>query len=81
MTTAFAHAARGSLLSAFLVQPFGFVLAIGAATAFWGGLHVGLTGSRIWGVCGRMMTPRMLWMVAALAAAAWAYKFATWPTA
>ena len=46
MTTAFAHAASGRLDRAFMTQPAGTVLALGAATVFWIGLHTAVTGSR-----------------------------------
>jgi hypothetical protein len=79
MTTAFAHAARGSLLDALRTQPFGLAFALVVAMAFWGSLHVCLTGSQLAPVCGRMLRLGVLWAAAALAAAAWAYKYATWP--
>jgi hypothetical protein len=79
MTTAFADAAHARFADAFLAQPFGLLLALGTAAAFWAGLHVALTGSHLGRLCGRMLTPRVLWILAALAAAAWAYKWATWP--
>ena len=79
MTTAFAHAVRGRLGEAFVAQPFGLLLALGTAAGFWGGVHVALTGSQLGRVCGRLVAPRVLWTLVALAAAAWAYKWATWP--
>ncbi len=81
MTTACAYAADGRFLSAITAQPFGFLLALGAATGFWGALHVAATGSRIGPVCGKLLTPTVLWTVTGLAFGAWAYKYATWPGA
>jgi hypothetical protein len=81
MTTAFAYAAHGRLTEAFLAQPFGLLVAIGTAVAFWVGLHVALTGSHLGRFFGKLMTARVLWTLAALAAAAWAYKWVTWPRA
>jgi hypothetical protein len=78
MTTAFAHAVRGELGEALLCQPLGLLLAITTATAFWAGLHIAATGSQVWRLYARLLNPRVLWMVAALAAAAWIYKWATW---
>lgn len=79
MTTAVSLAARGRLWDSFATQPFGLVVALAAAVGFWSGLHVAVTGSQLGRVYGRLMTPAVLWSVAALAAAAWAYKWATWP--
>jgi hypothetical protein len=78
MTTAFAHAVRGELGAALICQPMGLLLAVGAAAAFWAGLHIAITGSEVWRVYSRLLTPRMLWIAAALTAAAWIYKWATW---
>ncbi len=80
MTTAFAHAADGEFRASFLSQPLGFMLALGAAAGFWGAVHVAATGSQLGTVSARLMQPRALWVLAGLAAAAWAYKFATWPS-
>jgi hypothetical protein len=79
MTTAFAHAVRGHFWAAFLAQPMGFLLSLGTAGAFWAGLYISATGSQLGRVFGRMVTGRVLWSLAALAGAAWAYKWATWP--
>lgn len=80
MTTSFALAAEGHLLAAAHAQPFGLGLCLSTAAGFWGCLYVAATGSRLGEVCGRMLTGRVLWGVAALAAAAWAYKWVTWTT-
>jgi len=58
----------------------GFLLALGAAAGFWVALHITLTGSQLGRTCARMMTPRVLWAMAGLLVAAWAYKYVTWPT-
>ncbi|MBL9031657.1 MAG: DUF2752 domain-containing protein [Phycisphaerae bacterium] len=78
MTTAFAHAARGNFGRAFLAQPFGFLLAVGVAGAFWISLHVLATGSAAWQTFRVLTRPRVLWLLLALALASWAYKWATW---
>ena len=79
MTTAFAFAAEGDMASAARAQPMGLVLALATAAGFWAALHVALTGSRLGSICARMLGARWLWAIAALAAASWAYKLATWP--
>jgi hypothetical protein len=80
MTTAFSHAADGDLRASFLAQPLGCILALGAAAGFWGAVHVAATGSQLGTVCARLLQPRALWGLAGAAAAAWAYKYATWPS-
>jgi len=77
MTTAFAHAAHASPVRSFLAQPFGAVLAVLAAAGFWAGLHVTWTGSRVGELCGTLLRPRVMWLVVAAAALAWAYKLWT----
>lgn len=77
MTTAFAHAAHGDLASASRAQPLGAVLAVLTASAFWASVHVAATGSRLAGVCGTLLRPRVMWLVLAAAALAWAYKLYT----
>lgn len=79
MTTSFARAAHGQPLGAFRAQPFGLLLALGTAGAFWACLHAAATGSRVGPVYGRILTGKAIWVLAGLALAAWAYKTATWP--
>ncbi|MEX2219019.1 MAG: DUF2752 domain-containing protein [Phycisphaerales bacterium] len=78
MTTAYAHAVRGQFPGAFRAQPFGLLLALGTGAAFWAGLYISATRSQLGRVFGRMVTGKVLWCIAALAAAAWAWKWATW---
>ena len=78
MTTAFAHAAHGHFLDAFRAHPLGLVLALTAAAGFWVGLHAAFTGSRVLSVCGKLLTPKVLWTAAALWGASWAYKVFFW---
>lgn len=80
MTTAFAHAADGAPVAALRAQPLGGLMALGAATGFWAGLHGCVFGSRIGRVYGTLLRRRVLWGVVALTAAAWGYAIATWPT-
>jgi hypothetical protein len=79
MTTSFAHAAHGHLGPAIGAQPMGAALALAASAAFWIGLHVALTGSDLGRVCGILLRPRVLWLIAGAAGAAWAYKLLVWP--
>jgi hypothetical protein len=80
MTTAFSHVAHGEFVAGFWAQPLGSVLALAAAAGFWGAVHVAVTGSQLGAYSARMLRPRVLWGLAGAAAAAWAYKYATWPT-
>lgn len=79
MTTAVTHAAHGNLWEAFVTQPFGLLVALGFAAAFWVGLFVAATGSQVGRIYGSVFRPRVLWGLAALAGAAWAYKWMVWP--
>lgn len=79
MTTAFAHAARLELWEAAKAQPMGFLLALMAATGFWPAAFVAATGSRVGLVYATLFSPRMLWVLVAMGAGAWAYKFIMWP--
>jgi len=78
MTTSFAFAAHGQFGRSFTTQPFGFVLALLTAAAFWAGLHIAATGSPAGRMYARLMRPRALWVLTGLALAAWGYKWATW---
>ena len=84
MTTAFAHAVRGSLWEAARVQPMGMLLAVGTASVAVVGAFVALTGSRVGHVLGARITPRVVVVLAALALAAWGYKVmamrGAWPS-
>lgn len=74
MTTAFAHAAEGQLLAAFLTQPLGGVLAVVTAMVLLVGSYVALTGTPIAGLFGRLWSPGAAWAIGGFAAAAWIYK-------
>lgn len=78
MTTAFAHAADGCYAQAAATQPFGLLLALGAATVFWGALHGAITGVRVPHIALRAVNGRSLLALLGLGLAAWAYKLATW---
>lgn len=76
MTTSFAHAAEGDLVGSVLAQPFGALLAIATASAFWLSSFTAATGARVHDALGNALRPRIMWVIAALALAAWAYKIA-----
>ena len=78
MTTSFTHAAHGRLLESLLTQPLGMMLSVLAAAAFWIGLFVALTGSRLGEHALRLLSTRSLIALAALGAVAWVYKIAVW---
>lgn len=74
MTTAFAHAADGDLVSSFLAQPFGAVLAIAAAAALFVGSWVAISGSDVIALLARQAGPRLGVAVVAGLLAAWVFK-------
>lgn len=76
MTTSFAFAAEGQYARSLLAQPMGLLLCLGAATGFWIVVHTLLTGGRTWIMFEFLTRPRSIWIIAGLAAAAWAYKLA-----
>jgi len=74
MTTAFATAADGHLVGAFVVQPMGAALAVGTAMALIVGAWTAATGSRVAWLFGRLGTRRTAWFVGGAFVAAWGYK-------
>lgn len=80
MTTAFAHAADGHFVAAFLAQPAGLVGAISIACLACAALHVALTGSALARIANQLANRRTLFVAIAIVLASWAYKFATWET-
>lgn len=74
MTTAFASAAHMQPGRSFIAQPMGALLALAAATGFWGALHVAVFGSRLGTLVGRTLRPRLLWVIAGIWCASWVYK-------
>ena len=76
MTTSFAYAVRGRLIAAFIAQPFGLILCLGTAAAFWSAIYVAATGRPAYlllrFVPGRVHA--VLWP--SLTLAAWAWKIA-----
>lgn len=78
MTTAVTQASHGDFLGAFLTQPAGTLIALGAAAAFWICLHSALTGSRAVRTLAGLTTPRGLITIGVAVGLAWAYKAVTW---
>ncbi|HYD00710.1 MAG TPA: DUF2752 domain-containing protein [Phycisphaerales bacterium] len=78
MTTAFTHTAHGNYLKAFTTQPGGMLASLGVAAMLWVCLHTALTGSRSLELCGKLLTPKALWIAAGIWLGSWAYTFVTW---
>ena len=77
MTTAFAHAVRGQLISAFHAQPAGLLIAFATALATIMSAAVLITG-RAWRINWYRLAPmRVTVAIAVILLAAWAYKLAT----
>lgn len=77
MTTAFAHAVRGRLISAFHTQPAGLLLAFTAAIGTMIAAAVLITG-RAWRINWYRLAPvRVAVAIGVTLLAAWAYKLAT----
>lgn len=81
MTTAFTHATHGRYPTAFVTQPGGMVASLGVAAFAWVCLHTALTGSRSLELCGKLLTPKALWIAAGIWLGSWVYTFITWPRA
>ncbi len=78
MTTAFAYAANGDLVTAGATQPFGTLLALIAAVAGWGGLHTGIAGVNPARLIRGGTGVRVTIVVISLFLGAWAYKMIVW---
>lgn len=76
MTTAFAHAARGDLLSSFVAQPAGALLAVVTAMVAVMGLYAAITGSRVLALFSACARPRFVAIGVAVLLIAWGYKIA-----
>ena len=74
MTTAFSHAANGDLVSSFIAQPMGMLLAVGAAVMVVVGTYTAVTGSMLAPFLGGMFTTRVAWILVLLAMLAWIWK-------
>ena len=77
MTTAFAHAVRGQLVSAFHAQPAGLALAVGTVVAASLALSTVLT-KRVWAVNWYRVSPTWVVLGAVfLIIGGWVYKLAS----
>ena len=74
MTTAFSHAANGDLVSSFITQPMGMLLAVGAAVAVVIGTYTAMTGSMLAPFLAGMFTTRVAWFMVLLLMLAWIWK-------
>lgn len=74
MTTAFSHAAHGDLLSSFLTQPAGMVLALGTAIVVVAASWTAVTGSMLAPFLATMIGPRIGWVLGILLAFGWVWK-------
>ena len=73
MTTSFAHAANGRLLTAFATQPMGTLLALLDAALVWIAAYAMITGLSL-APLGRAMThPKIVTALISVAALAWAW--------
>ncbi|KAA0216262.1 MAG: DUF2752 domain-containing protein [Leptolyngbya sp. PLA3] len=78
MTTAFAHAAQGRLLTALGTQPAGLFVALSLGVGFWAGLHALLTGTRVLEAGLGLLRPRVIAAGLLLFLGGWVYKMITW---
>lgn len=74
MTTSFAHAAEGNMLSSVRSQPLGFLLAIATAMTLVGSLYVVFTGAALGGMMAKLWRPGTAWLLGAVVLGAWLYK-------
>lgn len=75
MTTAFAWAARGDLLSSLIAQPMGMLLAVGSSMAVVAGVWAAVTGAQIQRPLGSVLLHRRVgWGLLVVFLAAWGWK-------
>jgi hypothetical protein len=74
MTTAFAYAAHGKILTALYVQPAGAMLAVLTAAAALVSGYALATGMRMGGLGRWLGRPKVIILVAAIILAGWVYK-------
>ena len=80
MTTSFAHLVRWQVIASFVAQPFGMVLCVLTAAAFWSALYVAVTGKPSYRLLNTIpqRTHLMIWIPLALAAWAWKIALTVW---
>jgi len=74
MTTSFAYGVRLRMLTGFETQPFGLILCILTAAAFWGGLYVAVTGRAAHRILAMVPFKIHVALWPSLALVAWLYK-------
>jgi len=74
MTTSFAHAANADLLSSFVAQPAGAMLALATAGAAVLGFFAAFTGTRVLPVLAPLASKRALVVFVAVLLLSWGYK-------
>ncbi|MBL8991047.1 MAG: DUF2752 domain-containing protein, partial [Phycisphaerae bacterium] len=78
MTTAFAHACHGDLLASLRTQPMGLAGALALAGGFWVAGGIAVLGHRTGPICGKLLSPRVLWITAGAWLASWGWVMGTW---
>ena len=76
MTTSFAYLVHGHPWQSFVNQPFGMILCVGTAAAFWGGLYVATTGRAAYRILNAVPAKFHVIVWPTLAIVAWAWKIA-----
>lgn len=79
MTTSFAHAADGDIVSGFLAQPAGLLLCLLASAGFWCCAFDAINGTRMSIECLRRVKGSTIVAAVTILALAWWYKSLTWP--
>jgi hypothetical protein len=74
MTTSFAHFVRGNAVASAYVQPMGFVLAVLAALAVWGGAYIAITGRPAYRVLRALPGVPVVVGLFVIAIGGWAWK-------
>lgn len=79
MTTAFSWAVRGDILSSFVAQPLGMLLAVVAAMTAMAGVWAAATGAAVQRPIGAaVMRGSVGWVLLGLLLAAWGWKIWAW---
>jgi len=78
MTTAFAHAADGRLLTAMATQPLGAMLALATAMTVMIAGYIAATGSRVGHLLAGLLNKRTMWLGLGMLLAAWLFKVASY---
>jgi hypothetical protein len=76
MTTSFALLVRGRVIASFIAQPFGMILCLLTAAAFWAGLYIAITAKPAYRLAYQIPPKFHLLTWVPLALAAWLWKIA-----